>query len=425
MQVNQKNYTTPVVCSANPSDWYINLRFFHAGKWHQRRFRKQLNRIADKKERKRQFDVLCELLTEWLAAGWNPILDPEFKERNIIKPTGLARMTFNEAMSFALEKKRADIAKKSYIDYHNILEITKDAAVDSGISNMPIILVERVHIMDLLERLFNDRKMSNHRYNSYLGAIRSMFSTLESWNVCKYNPAFKIKEKPVAESNKYKTYTDAEKIKIADFLAARHPRLLVFIQTIYHTGIRPKELLLLQVKDIDLTKQIITISPDLERENSKTKNIRRAPISNFLLPFISAMNLSNYPANFYVFGSPFEPGKGNGGSGSQKGGISGAMRTDFLRPSPFHAKRDTVTRLWKTLIKDELGIDKYMYAGKHTGADDKILAGIDLDTLRNLYGHTSKYMTSTYAKAIQEVFNSEIREKSPAFTGAKVIKIAS
>lgn len=56
-----------------------------------------------------------------------------------------------------------------------------------------------------------------------------------------------------------------------------------------------------------------------------------------------------------------------------------------------------------------------MYAMKHTGANEKILAGIDLDALRELYGHSSKLMTEKYAKVIKEVYRKQIMEKSPEF----------
>lgn len=91
------------------------------------------------------------------------------------------------------------------------------------------------------------------------------------------------------------------------------------------------------------------------------------------------------------------------------------MRDDYFQPSPNHIKRDTVTKLWKKIIINKLGIDKHKYALKHTGANDKILAGIDLDALRELYGHSSKLMTEKYARRVKEVYRAQIIEKSPSF----------
>ena len=55
-----KLYTDPQLITANAKDWYIFLRFFHAGKWHPRKYREGINRIADKKKRKAEAGVLKE-----------------------------------------------------------------------------------------------------------------------------------------------------------------------------------------------------------------------------------------------------------------------------------------------------------------------------------------------------------------------------
>ena len=43
----------------------------------------------------------------------------------------------------------------------------------------------------------------------------------------------------------------------------------------------------------------------------------------------------------------------------------------------------------------------------------KILAGLELDSLRELYGHTSKLMTEKYAKVVKEVYRKNILENLP------------
>lgn len=191
-----------------------------------------------------------------------------------------------------------------------------------------------------------------------------------------------------------------------------------------------------------MKRQLITIVPDLEEENSKTINIRPVPISDVLVPYLKEMELHKYLKHYYLFGSPFAAGKCNRGtsfivrskttvkdSREKNKGVCGTMRSDFLMPSPNHVKRDTVTKLWKRIIMDDpdkggLGIKKHLYASKHTGGDDKILAGIDLDAVRELYGHRSKFMTENYAKVIKQVNAKQIREKSPSFTPVVPIKKA-
>lgn len=422
-QPNQ-TFTIPVVCTTNENDWYIFFQFFHAGEWHKRKLREGINRIKDRNQRKKEASILSEMRHQWLKEGWNPVTDPEFKLRGIQTENGLKSMHMNQALDFALENKT--LASKSLIDYRNILNHIKAGCTKYGYDLLPITEVKRIHILDILKQLKRDRILSNHGYNKYLCCISSMFSKLEEWCIIDYNPASKIKQLPVAESEKYQAYTDKEKEIIEKTLRENHYNFYIFFLTLYHTGIRPKELLSLHVSDVHIEQQLILILPDLKKENSKTKFIRPVPIANELLPYLKD-HIANLPKDCdrehcYLFGSLFKPGKGNGGGGTSTGGVSGAMRKAYFTPSYLHIKRDTVTKLWHSLIIKGAGINKYLYAGKHTGANDKIMAGIDLDALRELYGHQSKYMTEKYAKIIKQVNAKQIREKAPAFK-AKVIPI--
>lgn len=432
MQQHTILYSTPTIVKSG-NDWYVFFRFKHGGIRHPCKYREGINRITDLKERQREADALLAVKTDWLKAGWNPITDPEFKARQISTVTDLKRMTLNEALTFALEGKKADLAGKSYQDYSNILTIIKDFAVEHGYSGLLITSVNRLHVIQLLDKLREAREWSNHRYNMYLGVIRSLCTQLIKKLVIEHNPASLIDTKVVAESNLFAPYTEEEKGKIAEHLYTRHYRLFVFMQFCYYTGIRPKELLAIRIKNVDLNRRVISLYPDLEEETTKTPFIRTVVLPDVLMPLLKEMQLQQYPGDFFLFGTPFAPGKGNRGAGSQRWGAKarrlgmnnhlagrcGAMRLDFLMPSPYRADRDTVTKLWNKLVKKELGIDKLLYAAKRTGSDDKILAGIELDTLRSQYGHRSKYMTEIYTKALKEIRNSQLREQTPAFTKPK------
>ncbi len=126
-------------------------------------------------------------------------------------------------------------------------------------------------------------------------------------------------------------------------------------------------------------------------------------IYNHLINDLIEMKLEKFPKDYYLFGSHRKPCSGNIGKFE-----------DFI-PGPTAIKRDTATRRWETIVKKGLGIDVNMYSEKHRGADAKILAGMPLDTLRELYGHTSKLMTEKYAKAVKEVYRQQIVENSPAY----------
>lgn len=413
-------YTIPELVSKNKNDWYIYFTYELNGVKIPVKRRDGINRIKDLKQREIEGQALAKARLTWLQAGWNPITDPKFKARNIRTQAQASQMGFPIALQWALNQKK--VAKKTRNGYQSILDHIVETCNKEGFSAIPIAAVKRFDIMSLLGKLDEDRSFSNHGYNKYRDVIRLLLGELLIWNVIEYNPASKIPDRIVVESDKFQPYTDEEKQRIAEHLAAKHPNYLRYLLLIYHTGIRPKEALALKVKDISLTSREIKLVPDLEEENTKTKQIRNVPINDELLCILQELELEKFSADYYVFGSPFGPG-GNRGSvkGGKRTGIMGAMRPDYFLPSPNRVKRDTVTRLWKVIIIEELEIPKYQYGMKYSGGDDKILAGCDLDALRSMYGHTSKRMTEKYLKKIKQIYKKEIITKSPAFLAPRVL----
>lgn len=413
----ERSWTTPQVSTSNPKDWFIWFRFTHNGQTRPIKIRNNINRTKDLIERKIKAEALCEARTLWLQQGWNPIADPLFNKRKVRSASNqYEEMTLCEAMEFAMDKKRrAGLAEKTLLGYNSDLERILKVGETTFHNYIKVKEFERIHVMEIIEACTTRYELSNHGYNKFIDVIRAMFTTLIDWFVVKHNPASNIKQRKVAESNKYESLTNSEKEAVYGHLITRKPLFLSYIQVLYYTGIRPKEILSLKVKDIRLNDNLIVIQPVISEENSKTINVRYVAINPYLKEILREMLATNPPPEHYLFGSCYSGGGNRGSAGS---GLSGAMHPDYFRPSPFKVKRDTATKLWKKLIIDELGINKYMYALKHTGADDLILAGVSTDALKEMFGHTSKLTTEIYTSKVKAVRRSEIIEKAKAFAVA-------
>ncbi len=116
------------------------------------------------------------------------------------------------------------------------------------------------------------------------------------------------------------------------------------------------------------------------------------------------MDFAQLPKHYYLFGSFKEPGKGNRGSN---------QLLPSLIPAPTKTKVDTTTRLWEKIVKKELKIDVTMYSMKKYGANKKLEAGISIDAIQNVHGHSTKEMTHIYLTNLNEVSRKEISEKTP------------
>jgi len=386
----KSTYTTPKVCKPANGIWYVYFRY--EGKL--KRYSLGINYIQDLQKRQIEANALAKALHDKLKAKWNPnIPELEFNKPNY---------TFIAALKFALDKKKPNLAPKTISGYTGTFNFVSDAITSIGLKAMPITEIKRAHIKLMMEEMAKNKNWSNKAYNKHLNHIKAILSELIQWDVIEFNPAHSIKNLPVEEIEANITATPKQHKIIKETLENQYPNFFRFILTIFHTGMRPAEILQIKISMIDLQNQEII----LPKEITKTKRKRIVPINNHLLQHLKEMQISAISAiseNYYLFGSHRTPGKGNVGNFE-----------DFI-PGPTAIKRDTATKRWHKIVKEDLNINVNMYSNKHAGANAKILAGMPLDALRELYGHTSKLMTEKYAKVIKEVYRKQIMDNSPEY----------
>lgn len=367
--------------------WYVYFRYEKK----LFRYKFSLNYIKDLSEREHEFKEACKILLNKLNSGWNPnIKDHETK---------LSEYTLVESLTFALDKKKPNVSLKTYQGYSGTIRFVTLALDKLGLSDLKIVNTKRIHIKLILDKITNERDWSNKAYNKHLGYLKAIISELIQWDIIETNPAASVKTLPETDSdaNVPASLVDIERIKKE--LYENHISFYVFVITIFHTGIRPAELLSLRLNMINLKVGEIILSPDITKTNKK----RIVPINKHLLKFYKEMDFYNLPKDYYLFGTFRIPKK-----------IYKQVEPDFI-PGPRKVSRCTATRRWESIVKLGLKIDMNLYAMKHFGADQKILAGLPLDTLRELYGHSSNLMTEKYAKKVKEVYRRQILDQSPDF----------
>jgi integrase len=368
--------------------WYVYFRYNGTKIC----FKKGINYIKNYNKRLLEANALKDALHDKLKKGWNPLIPDAYDTSS--------EMTLLQALDFALEKKKDALAPKTYLGYRGSIDFVKTAIDTLSLNYLPVVDTKRIHVKTILEKVKLQRKASNNSYNKYLDHFRAVLSELIQWDIIQFNPANNIKNLAVSESRANIPATPQQHKIIKDHLQKLHSNFYNFIVTIFHTGIRPEEILKIQLLMIDMKSFQIILPPEI----TKTNKERIVPINKHLFEIYKSMNFENLPKDFYLFGSYRQPGKGNVGA-----------KLDFI-PGPTKMKRDTATRRWNTIVKIGLGFkDVNMYSNKHAGANAKILAGMDLDALRELYGHTSKLMTTKYATVVKEVYRKQIMENSPDF----------
>jgi integrase len=379
-------YTLPKI-SKTTSLWYVHFRY--EGK--QFRYKLHYNKIEDLKERQMYFEDLCrEILTD-LKAGWNPNI------KGISTPK--SELTLIEALKFALEKKKPNISPKTYSGYNGSLNFLETAIKNIGLTNLCIVDCKRIHIKLIMESAKELNTWSNKAHNKHLNHFKAILSELLQFDIIEVSPAYNVKNLKVSapDANHPASKTDMQRIRTE--LETNHYNFYIFCITIFFTGIRPEEILKIKLSMVNLKDSTITLPPEITKTNKK----RIVPISHFLLPYYESMQFGNLPKSYYLFGSFREPGKGNLGKFE-----------DFI-PGPTHINRDTATRRWEAIVKKKLKIPMSMYAMKKAGANALILAGVSINAIKDLFGHTSEVTTQIYITNLKEVNRKEILEKGTDF----------
>lgn len=361
-------------------EWYVWFRFNGGNPI---RVKDGLRQIPTYEERLNEANALAGFLLEQLRGGWIP---PSAKF--VLK---IPQISLIDAAEYAYHQKILHLDKNTKDNYLCSINFFKEAIKELGFSRMLSVNFERVHAKMVLEHIRTKRNWKNKNYNKNLGFLRSMFYEALDAGYFKTNPFGEIKNLKVPKTISNIPPTDEEMVLICDELQSRNFGFYIFYMLIYYCGFRPEELRNLKIRNLDFVNK--NIIPDVE--HTKTDRIRIVPMLgntfDLLFPF------RNYDRELFVFGT-WVP---NGGRHSQK---------NWFLPNKYQLKEDTPNRQWKKLVKDGLKINKNLYSGKHKGADDKMEAGMPIETISNIFGHSKTLMTERYLHSLSSHRLNEARK---------------
>lgn len=387
----KSKYTIPKL-NKSSKYWYVHYRYDGI----QFRETNGYNKIEDLKLRESKYNELCQSIEIELRNGWNPNIKEGLQLHN--------DMYVVEALKFALEKKRKEVCKNTYSSYRGSINYFEYMAIKLKIDRLKITDLKRIHVKLLMDEIRVEKKWSNNTFNTHLLHLKVILTVLIKWDIIEANPATNIDNLKVDKESKFNNpASDLDIETIKKTLIDKDYNFYLFCITIFHTGIRPVELLKVTLGMLSLVNDEFHLPSTI----TKNKKSRTVPINKYLKEHYIKMNFSKLPKDYYLFGSFKSPGKG-------KKKKENKLKPDFL-PSPLPIIRKHASIRWNTIVKDGLGIKMNLYAMKHYGADKKILAGMNMDSLRELYGHSSKLMTEKYAKIIKEVYRKDIMDNSPDF----------
>lgn len=241
-------------------------------------------------------------------------------------------------------------------------------------------------------KISRSRGVSPATVNRELACLKHMFNKAIEWGKTENNPVRKVKL--FKENNKRLRYLEKEEIK--KLLDSCSDHLKPIVTVALFTGMRRGEILNLKWHDIDFQRGIIYIL------DSKNNEKREIPMNEVVKKTL--VGVRKHPDSSYIFcnkdGRPY-----------------GDVKRSFL-----------------TALKKAGILDFRFHDLRHTFASQLVMAGVDLNTVRELMGHKSLEMTLRYShlspdhkrravdilsKQMDTIWTpspkSEIAEEEPAF----------
>ena len=359
--------------------WYIDYSCFHpvTGKLERKKETFDMNRIKDLHVRKVFAHEIIKFLNNKLSEGFNPFIQkPALRndQKNILDQ-------LQELQEYFL-KDATKPQREAYIGFFNRL---RNFLRDEMLTEISAADVDS----DIAERYQNymvNRKLSVKTINSSISHTGMFWKHLVQHKICTSNPFRTIEpvKKSKAKSNTkdlFEPISHEELTIIFNQLMKDGRRnFWRFLAMIFYAWARPVEICRLQVKDFHLHSG----NDFIKFRNTQTKNDTGAfvQIVPALKKLLVEMKLHTFPAEYFVFSYDFKPG-------------------------PIQRTSKHISELWSEYVIHRTGINKKMYALKHTGNIEYLLRNkgkIDLKWQQRQNRHKTAEMTERYNRKLGAYF---------------------
>ena len=334
-----------------------------------------LNSIADLAERERVGQELLEQIRKQVEP-------PETRRE---------QTPFVEALPVAVGLK-SSTKEKSQATYQQVADWVIKFWELKGWKRMRCDEVTFDHVQAYFDYLILDRKLGNTTHNTRKGVLRSLVSELVARGYLKENLVAKVKSRPRQDPTR-RPFTDAEKMVVLRYLSENDRPLYVAALMLGYLAIRPREIRDLQVRNIDLKRWVINM-PGAQSKNNRNSVVT---IPTELCGVFEALGLDGVPGHYYLFGG----GRGNGRHNAK------------LKPAPARIGEHTLSEKFRKVLRllhasgalpDIEGLQ--FYSLKDSLALYLLEQGVDIDTARDHFRHSSLEMFQRYLKRLGGVKES-------------------
>ncbi|RYE51970.1 MAG: site-specific integrase [Sphingobacteriales bacterium] len=399
-------YKLPLIVRSKNGDWFVKYWYELPdcpGEYKEFRVRDGINYEHDLAKKEIEIQKLATDIANALEKEkYNPFEQSVKVKRQIIRKKMKVIAYDAASEKWTIEKgldefinycKWKNLSTETVRTYRSFLSNFKEWLTETGKLKVACCEYLETDYIDFADTYYEDEDWSPRTYNNHIRFMGTLFKRLQilerkrertlQYHIQLEDLQYK---KDRAEKNRAYSGTVAEHVKEA-LRAPKYKKLNQYIRFLYLSCIRPKEIRLLKVENIDLKNRQIKVT----NPTGKTGD-RFVPISDELLGLLDELNINSLPFNYYLFGKGGEPGSSTFG------------RTHFCEQY--------------AVIKKDLKLDKNlytMYGWKHTRVIDLITAGFADEQIMQLTGHRDYQSFLAYKRDLV-ISNTEMKGKTIGWT---------
>jgi site-specific recombinase XerC len=275
-------------------EWYVGYKVENPATGERVRKRIKLNRIQNLAERRKYAKRLIDNINRKLYDGWNPFLED-------LANRGYDRLV--DAADVFLRIKIKELSSNSTRSYKSFVKALKDWLKLRDLEKLACIEFGKPHATDFCRWLYDERNLSNKTFNNYITFCRLFWEWLIEGDFATLNPFKEIKKK-VKKAKERIVIDPQSRAKIENYFKENDFNMYVVCMLVYHSLIRPAEIVQLKPKHFSLKNQTITVTAVM----SKTNNHRVSTIPNVMLRELLEWDFNGAGTDEFIFGSKFQAG---------------------------------------------------------------------------------------------------------------------
>lgn len=378
-------------------DWYVEYSMRNPFTGQMKRFREYagFKKMKTAEERYELAKNVINELTRRMESGWTPFdrvkttYEDNIAMETITKRWGTSRegmVNIRMYLSEFLGIKKASVSKRSYQTYQSKLRIFCEWAEHNGLDQIHVGFITSEHIQDFLRELAEEKGLSKLSVEKYTQILHSFFDYLiKRKKLMKENPATNMPRFGKVVDKAAKPIPDEERALLLAAMKKYDRQLWIVCQVEYYCAIRPAELRLLKVGDIDFDNGVIRVPNTI----SKNKLSEVITMPQQLIRLLRNEGYDKEDINHYLFSASGKPGERCLGKNSFRN------RFNILRN------------------KLDLSTEYKLYSFKHTGGVKLVNAGIDTWELQRHFRHKSIETTERYIRKNFAVKSDKLKNEFP------------